>query len=589
MGVSTPTVGDRALRGSTRNARVALPAAVRIAVPAAVVALAAVLRLVALGNSSPNPYYDAAVRTMSLSWHDFFYGVFAPGSGLAIDKPPVDLWLQVASTKALGFTTPALLLPEALAGTLAVFLLFDLLRTLFGWAAGVAGALALAVLPIAVITARSDTMDAVMGALVLGAAALIARAAAHPDGRRGRLLLAAALYGLAFEVKILEALIALPALLVLYWLSSPDAVGVRVRRLAAMTGVFVVVALSWLTAASLAPGGARPWYIGSTNGSPWNATFVFNGVDRITGPPAHVVPRPTSGLVTRSPRRTAQERAAVRARVRRNHAAALQRRPAAAGPLRLFATNASLDVRIGIELAAAWLALAAALALGAWRRLDRLGRAGLVTLGGWLALGTLLFSVMRRLQPRYFEAFTPAVAGSLGVGVVLAAQAASARWGRPRAWSIGAAALLAIVLAVPAATSVSAVARGSTDSGRPGGMAAGRVASLSAYLRAHQGNARYEVASLSAAKAGPLVVQDARPVLILTSLYGRPLVSVPKLAAAVRSGQVRYALAGANCTPGSGDRLAGCSAQAQWLRAHGTDVSRAAGQPNRGLVYRLNP
>ncbi len=589
MGVTTPTVGDRALRADVRNARVALPAAVRIAVPAAVVALAAVLRLVTLGNSSPNPYYDAAVRTMSLSWRNFFYGVFAPGSGLAIDKPPVDLWLQVASTKAFGFTTPALLLPEALAGTLAVFLLFDLLRTLFGWAAGVAGALALAVLPIAVITARSDTMDSVMCALILGSAALIARTAARPDGRHGRLLLAAALYGLAFEVKILEAVIALPALLTLYWLSSPDAVGTRLRRLAAMTGVFVVVALSWLTAASVAPGGARPWYIGSTNGSPWNATFVFNGVDRITGPPAHAVPRAATGLVTRSPARTAQQRAATRARVRRDHVAALLRRPAAAGPGRLFARNASLGVRIGIELAAAWLALAVALILGAWRRLDRLGRAGLVTLGGWLALGTALFSVMHRLQPRYFEAFTPAVAGSLGAGVVLAAQAAAARWSRPRAWSIGAAVLLALVLAVPLATSVTAVSRGSTDSGRPGGLAAGRVASLSAYLRAHQGGARYEVASLSAAKAGPLVVRDGRPVLILTSLYGQPLVSVPRLAAAVRSGQVHYALAGANCTPGSRDRLAGCSAQAAWLRAHGTDVSRAAGQPNRGLVYRLSP
>jgi hypothetical protein len=77
--------------------------------------------------------------------------------------------------------------------------------------------------------------------------------------------------------------------------------------------------------------------------------------------------------------------------------------------------------------------------------------------------------------------------------------------------------------------------------------------------------------------------------MILTSLYGRPLVSVQRLAAAVRAGQVRYALAGAGCTLASRDRLAGCSAQAVWLRAHGTDVSRAAGQPNRGLVYRLSP
>ncbi len=433
MGVSTPTVGGRALRDSARNARVALPAAVRIAVPAAIVALAGVLRLVdARGTARPNPYYDAAVRTMSQSWHNFFYGVFAPGSGLAIDKPPVDLWLQVASTKLLGFTTPALLLPEALAGTLAVFLLFDLLRTLFGWAAGVAGALALAVLPIAVITARSDTMDSVMCALILGAAALIARAAAAPGGRPGACCSAAALYGLAFEVKILEAVIALPALLTLYWLASPDAAGARLRRPRGDGGRVrrrrAVVADGRLAGPRL------------------RASLVHRLDERLAverdvrlqrrataspGLPAHAVPPATSGLADARP--GADGPASARPRAAALRAATMPRRCCAARPrpvpARLFARNASLGVRIGIELAAAWLALAAALALGAWRRLDRLGRAGLATLGGWLALGTLLFSVMRRLQPRYFEAFTPAVAGALGAGVVLAAQAASARWG----------------------------------------------------------------------------------------------------------------------------------------------------------------
>ena len=31
------------------------------------------------------------------------------------------------------------------------------------------------------------------------------------------------------------------------------------------------------------PASQRPYAIGSTNGSAWNATFVFNGWDRITG------------------------------------------------------------------------------------------------------------------------------------------------------------------------------------------------------------------------------------------------------------------------------------------------------------------
>ena len=577
-----PRAATRA-RGSEAN----LTRVARIGIPASIVALAGVLRLTNLAAVTPNPYYDAAVRTMSGSWHDFFFGVFAPGSGLAIDKPPVDLWLQVASTKVFGFTTPGLLLPQAVAGTLAVLLLFELLRTLFGWTAGVVGAVALAVLPVAVITSRSDTMDSVMCALLLGAAVLIARAG-RPGARRWPMLLTAAgLCGLAFEVKLVESLIAFPALVALFWLASEDRPRTRVRQLGAMAAVFAVVALSWLTVVSIAPSSSRPWYIGSTNGSAWDATFVFNGIHRVAGPPRHRVPAPTGRAVPRS-QAAQRQRTVTTARWRRNHAAALLRRPAAAGPARLLASNASLNVRVGVELAAAWLALIAALALGSWRRLDRLGRAGLVALGGWLAIGTVLFSVMHRLQPRYFEAFTPAVAGVFGAGLVLAATVLTRRRGERSRLAVIAAVVVA-VLAVPAAASIRAVAHGTSDSGHPGHMATGRVTALSAFLRAHQGPARFEVASLSAAKVAPLVVRDAQPVMILTSLYGQPLVPVSRFAAAVRSGQVRYALAGANCTRGSGDRLTGCSAQARWIRAHGTDVSRQAGQPSRGLVFRLMP
>ena len=66
---------------------------------------AAVLRLLHVGQVPPDPFYDAAVRSMSLSFHNFFFGVFEPGGSVSIDKPPVDLWLQVASVKLLGFST----------------------------------------------------------------------------------------------------------------------------------------------------------------------------------------------------------------------------------------------------------------------------------------------------------------------------------------------------------------------------------------------------------------------------------------------------------------------------------------------------
>ena len=39
---------------------------------------AAVLRLLHIGQVPPDPFYDAAVRSMGLSWHNFFFGAFEP-------------------------------------------------------------------------------------------------------------------------------------------------------------------------------------------------------------------------------------------------------------------------------------------------------------------------------------------------------------------------------------------------------------------------------------------------------------------------------------------------------------------------------
>jgi len=58
----------------------------------------------------------------------------------------------------------------------------------------------------------------------------------------------------------------------------------------------------------------------------------------------------------------------------------------------------------------------------------------------------------------------------------------------------------------------------------------------------HQGDARYELAVLGGAPAGPLIVADARPVLILAGTPYHPLVTPQGLAAAVRAGRVHYVL-----------------------------------------------
>lgn len=516
--------------------------------PAAVVALAGVLRLTALARTPVDAFYDASVRSMGQSWHAFLVGALDPSARVAIDKPPVDLWLQVASTKLLGFTPLALHLPSAIAGTLTVALLYDLVRTLAGRQAGLCAALALAVLPVAVVTARSDTMDSVMAALVVGAMAVAARAARR--GSPGRLALAGALVGLAFEVKLFEALLVAVPLALVWWLGAPLSRGRRTAGLAGAAGACVAVGLAWLVAVDLAvPAGSRPWAYGSTGGSAWNATFVYDGLRRLAGTAvgaAHPTP------------------------------AQLRRVPAAPGPLRLLSSQAHLGARLGIELVAAWAVAAAVLLTGAWRRLGRVGRAGAVAVGAWLVLGTILFSAQTGLRPRYLEALDPAVAACLGIGLALLVERHAPQ--RRRGAVVGAAA--ALVLAAPLAASVAAVQAHVEDAGSPGAPSPARVASLTRYLRAHQGTARDEAASVPVGVAAAVIAHDGRSVLILTGAPGRAIVGAAGLARAVRAGQVHTVLLGRTC----GRRPASCGGVGTWVRAHGTDVSHAAGQP-AGLVW----
>jgi 4-amino-4-deoxy-L-arabinose transferase-like glycosyltransferase len=600
----------------------------------AITCAAAALRLVYLTRVSPDPFYDAAVRSMGLSWHNFFFGAFEPSGSVSIDKPPVDLWLQVVSVKLLGFSSTTLKLPEVFAGTIAAPLLFETVRRMWNAAAGLAAAVALAVLPVEVITARSDTMDAVMMAAILAAFLFAVRAA--ESGRARWLYGAAALMGLAFNVKLLESLVALPALVVFVYLSFPAPRRRRLLALCATGAVYGAVALSWLTATLLFPAHDRPYAVGSTNGSAWNAAFVFNGTDRLGGK------NPEPGGTVYEP----GHRYPVATQSQRDHIPIVP-----PSPTRLLARIGPLSgERLGLELLAGLLLGIPALLWGALRAraISRAGRddgrrarmplAVAAGIGLWTLTGIVLFSHMTRLHPRYVEGFTPAVGAMLGIGLawaaspggraraavlgvtliavvvyaerlmygttatwwvtLLAALAAAAcmalsRLERPAARARSALApwgviafTLAAVLAVPFGEDVSAIRDGVTDAGYVGALPSEEQALLSAYVRAHQGSAKYELAAESATGIGSLVVSDARPVLVLTTYNARVFVPVPKLERLIAEGQVRYAFLNSTCTRHASSVNPACSAPVEWIRAHATDVSRAA-RLRKGLLWRL--
>jgi hypothetical protein len=118
------------------------------------------------------------------------------------------------------------------------------------------------------------------------------------------------------------------------------------------------------------------------------------------------------------------------------------------------------------------------------------------------------------------------------------------------------------------------------------------VASLSAYLTRHRHHRRYEFASLNAALAGPLIVADGQPVLILAGWPPHPLVSVRRLRQAVDAGQVRYVLLSVQGSKHPLRPVRGASSARErmvaWVRSHGNDVSQRAGLHRYGILYRVS-
>jgi 4-amino-4-deoxy-L-arabinose transferase-like glycosyltransferase len=563
---------------------------------AAVAALAAVLRFQGLGSMPLNPFYDAAVRSMGSSWHDFLVGAFDPNASVAVDKPPLDLWLQVASTKVFGFGTFGLLLPEALASTVAVVLLYDLVRRGFGRAAGLAAAGALAVLPLAVIVGRSDTMDGVMMALLVLAAWLLVRAV--EKDRALYMCAAGAAVGLAFETKLFEALLPLPALVVLFLAASHARWPRRIGQLALAGATMVCVGLAWPLAFTVLSRNGQPYPLGSHDGSIWSTIFVFNGVGRLT---------------SRSTRTAAD----------------LLTPP---GPLRLFSGGPMhFDRLVGLALVAAlaFAAVGLVVSLTDRRRLDRLPRALALAMGIWLLLGVAVLSVIHHVPARYLEGLAPAAAAVFGIGVAVVAQrgrgavaavglmiatAVSLAYAGFPAVGVAAAglaiALLAFrrllpgrgagelatamvvvaVLAAPTARSLALVRAHTDGGGALGRMPAAEVHALSTYLTRHRAHTRFEFASISAAWAGPVIAADNQPALILAGTPYHQLVWSNGLARAVRAGQVRYVLLSAASQSRPLRPFTPRTAREQvpaWVIRHGTDVTRQAGLSGYGVLYRV--
>ncbi len=259
-----------------------------------VLALSAVLNTYRLAqNGWANIFYSAGDQSMLRSLHNFLFVSFDPGGLVTVDKPPLALWLQTASAKLFGFTPLSLLLPEAIAGVLAVGFLYVILARRLGALAAFAGALAMAVFPSFVAVSRENGVDALLILLLVLACGAALRAI--ETGRWRTVIWCGVLVGLAFNTKTLAAYLVVPGIALGYLVCAPGSALTRLGKLTVAGLVMAVVSFSWITFVDATPASKRPFVGGSTNNTELQLTFGYNGFGRVegqSGGPNSVVVKP---------------------------------------------------------------------------------------------------------------------------------------------------------------------------------------------------------------------------------------------------------------------------------------------------------
>ncbi|MFE2702611.1 ArnT family glycosyltransferase [Streptomyces mirabilis] len=365
------------------------PAAPRWSLPAliAIMALATVLYSWNLSGSGLNSFYSSAIYSGTQSWKAWFFGSLDAGNFLTVDKPPLALMVMGLSCRIFGFGTWQMMLPMIVAALGTIWILHSSVKRVFGHAAAALAALVLALTPITVAINRDNNPDTLLLLLMVSGAALGLRATR--DGRLLPLLGSAVCFGLAFNTKMLQGYIALPAVFAVYLYASHLGWAKRIRNLLLATVALAVSSFWWATAVSLVPADDRPYIGGSTDGTAWNLIFGYNGLGRVLGGEGNGGGGGGGGGFSGS-----------------------------AGLGRLF--NDILGGQISWLIPFAGIALAGGLVLcGRAPRIDPT-RAALVLWGGWLLLHYLTFATAEgTMHPYYTTAVAPGIAALCGGGGVM--------------------------------------------------------------------------------------------------------------------------------------------------------------------------
>ena len=358
-----------------------------------------------MGSVTLEPFYGAAARSMSQSWHNFIFGAADPWGTVSVDKLPGALWVQSLSLRLFGFHLWAIVLPQVVEGVLTVLVLYRAVRRVAGAGAGLIAATVMAISPVTVLLNRGNISDSLL--ILMLALAADATTRAIIDNRPRSLLMAGVWVGLAFQAKMTQAWLILPALYLAYVIAAPATGFLRRSGHIVLSGLIVlVVSLSYMTAVSAVPAHDRPFVDGSCDNSIYSQVFLYNGLARLNvGLDESGCSKPSGFL---------QHNAKL------GESTGLGTFGIGKGPGRLLTGPFGRDD--------AWLLIPTVVsALGLFvsrRRRPRTDpiRAATILWTSWLVLTFAFFSAGKYLNSYYLAALIPAFAALCGMGAALAWQ-----------------------------------------------------------------------------------------------------------------------------------------------------------------------
>jgi len=232
-----------------------------------------------LAGSARSEYYASIAMSMSKNFGNFFFGAIDPAGTVTLDKIPGSYWLPAIFVKIFGFSTWAIIAPNALLTIALVIVVAMIGKRLFGTSGGLVAGAITATTPIIVAVARANQPQSAF-LLTLALSSLWAVKALQSN-RRKDLVIAGAFIALAFHTYMLEAWALWPALIIA-WLFTKQQMGKKVIDLLVAGTTSLVLSLTWILIVWAVPASHRPYVGGTYHNNPFEMVFGYNGLGRFS-------------------------------------------------------------------------------------------------------------------------------------------------------------------------------------------------------------------------------------------------------------------------------------------------------------------